>query len=104
MMKDVDYATVKEWKDRGLELFGSDDPYKWAWKCPACGRKQTIEEFRKFKDKGADPGAAYEECLGRYTGGRKGPDKCDWAAYGFFGGPIVVMEGDKKVRVFDFWS
>jgi len=102
--KNQDYATVQEWKDQGLKLFGSVDPFDWSWKCPACKRQQTMEEFREFKDQGADPNTAYSQCRGRFTGGRKGPDKCDWAAYGLFRGPVVVTDGDEKVFVFDFWQ
>jgi len=37
---------------------------KWAFKCPACGKVSTIQEF---KDAGADPNDAYQTCIGRHT-------------------------------------
>jgi hypothetical protein len=61
-----------------------------------------MEEFRQFKDKGANPNDAYAECIGRYTGGMEGPDKCDWAAFGLFRGPVIIMNDGKEVAAFKF--
>ena len=81
--------TKEQWLDKGKKLFG-DDMMSWQFKCPSCGNMQTPEDFREFKDDGADPNDAYQKCIGRYTGGRSGPHKCDWCAYGLFSGPDSV--------------
>ncbi len=99
--KTVIYENLEQWMAKGKELFG-DDQMKWQFECPSCGKIRTPEDFRPYKDKGADPNSAYKECLGRYTGGRKGPDKCDWAAYGLFRGPNIVKNNGEEVAVFRF--
>lgn len=96
------YESSQQWMSEGKKIFGTDNPYKWAWKCPACGRKQTMSEFKSLEN--ADPNDAYQECIGRYFNGRKGPYKCDWAAYGLFRGPSIVKENGKEIAVFDFWD
>lgn len=94
--------TEAEWNAKGIKLFG-ENHLNWWFKCPSCKRVQSVEEFRQFKSKGADPNSAYKECIGRYTGGRAGPHKCDWAAYGLFCGPDFVLQKDgKEVPVFEF--
>lgn len=99
----VTYASLDEWNKKGVELFG-EDRMKWKFVCPACEKVQTPEDFRPYKDKGADPNDAYQQCIGRSTGGRKGPQKCDWAAYGLFSGPSFVINGEKKIAVFNFYE
>lgn len=97
----MDY-TEAEWNAKGKKLFG-DNHTQWWFKCPSCNRVQCVEEFRQFKPKGANPNTAYQECMGRYTGGRKGPHKCDWAAFGLFQGPdMVTREDGTKIPVFEF--
>jgi len=98
------YASKKEWFAEGTRIFGSEDYEAWAFKCPSCGRKQHMQEFYEFKDKGANPSSFSVECLGRYTGGANGLHKCDWAAYGFFAGPSFVIDGENKIPVFNFWE
>lgn len=93
--------TEKEWNEKGVELFGLDR-FKWAFKCPLCGNIATAEDFRKFADKGARPDSAYQECLGRYTGGIKGEHGCDWCAYGLFRGPVSVKTENGLVYAFEF--
>lgn len=60
--------THEEWVAKGKALFG-DDMLKWKFVCPGCGHVQTPEDFRAFKDKGATPDSARNECIGRYTTG-----------------------------------
>ncbi len=91
----------EEWYAKGEELYGND-PLKWRFECPACKNVTTPEDFRQFKDQGADPNSAVQNCIGRFTGGRKGPNKCDWAAYGLFRGPHCVIKEGKEVWVFPF--
>ena len=89
--------TKEEWMAKGEELFGKDQ-MQWRFRCPTCGHIQRPEDFRVHKDKGANPKAAYQECIGRYdkTSG------CDWCAYGLFSGPNFVKDGDKEIPVFSF--
>lgn len=96
------YNSVEEWKAEGERIFGSDNPGTWMTECPACGRVQTQKEFKQYKDKGATPESFVQECLGRYTGGRKGPHKCDWAAYGLFRGPVLIKHKDGETAAFRF--
>lgn len=102
-MTDKTYNSVEEWRAEGKRIFGTDGPGKWATKCPSCGRKQTQKEFEQYKDKGATPQSFVTECIGRYTGGRKGPHKCDWCAYGLFRGPVLVRDGEDVIGAFDFF-
>lgn len=99
----IEYESREEWLDKGRELYG-DDYYQWKFRCPACGNIARIEDYKEFKDKGASPDSAATECLGRYKRGRKGPLKCDWAAYGFFSGPSYIKFDDepRKAAVFNF--
>lgn len=95
------YASQDAWLRKGEALFGRDY-LKWRFQCPACKRVQTPEQFRPYGPKGARPDSAAQECIGRYMDGKAGPMRCDWAAFGLFRGPdIVVMDG-KDVGVFPF--
>lgn len=96
--------THKEWIAELEKRFGKD-PMKWAFKCPACGKVSTMQEF---KDAGATPNDAYQTCIGRHTG-KGSPTKdskegCNWAAFGLFGtlngGDVVVTEAGKEIQVF----
>ena len=102
--------TKDEWEREGVELFGPH-MLTWKFKCPGCGNIQSVEDFRKFKDQGATPNSAYQECIGRYTNGKsfthmksgeKGP--CDYAAYGLFDicHTTVILEDGKKISVFEW--
>jgi len=93
--------TKSEWEEKGKKLFG-EDKMKWEFKCPVCKKSQSVESFREFKDSGAKPDDAYQQCRGRFTGGKKGPDKCDWAAFGLFRGPDSVTHEGKEIFVFPF--
>ena len=102
--------TEAEWNELGVRLFG-DDRAKWQFVCPSCAHVQTIEDFRPFKDTGATPDSAWQECIGRYDGhmdrdafGVKDGGPCNYAAYGLFRiSPITVIKsGGLRLRVFAF--
>jgi hypothetical protein len=101
------YDSIAEWKAEGEKIFGTENPDGWTMICPACKRKQTQQEFKEHKDNGATADSFVKECLGRYTGGKKGPHKCDWAAFGLFRGPVLIKkpEGEEGdfIAVFDFY-
>lgn len=101
--------TLAEWQEEAKERFGHDFK-NWKFKCPACGRVSSIDDFLAV---GADLNDAYKSCIGRHNGkgadGMKGKDNghgCNWAAYGLFGtlgkGRTVITHDGKKVDVFDF--
>lgn len=102
--------TQAEFMAEAKARFG-DDPLKWAFSCPRCKDVATPQDF---KDAGADPNMIGQECIGRSLGALKGPPTkdggesiakrgCDWAAYGLFGGPwMVVMPNGKEIPSFRF--
>lgn len=98
-----------EWEAEGRKLFG-DDFMKWRFKCPVCKHVATVEDYRAFKEQGATPDSATNECIGRYLpkeqrGGfsrdhsnPKVKSPCDYAGYGFFRlSPVEVETEDGKV-------
>lgn len=85
------FKTAEDWKAEGARRFGPN-PEDWKFKCPACGRINTGQEF---KDAGANPDSMYCECIGRHDK-TKG---CDWAAYGLFDICTTEVAG---LPVFDF--
>lgn len=89
--------TLEEWKQEGIDKFGSIDEI--VFECPSCKRQTKVKEFREVTD---DINVVYQECLGRY---RDDVD-CDWTAYGLFGtmskGRIVITPDGKEVEVFDY--
>ncbi len=102
--------TKDEWLDKGKELFGEDFT-RWRFVCPGCGHVQAVEDFRQYKEKGADPNSATCECIGRYEDGKswmndnpkKNGGPCDYAGYGLLGiSPVTVIDGEKKIRSFAF--
>jgi len=95
------YESLADWKKEGERRFGKDES-EWAFVCPACGNIAKVKDFERFKSKGASPDSAAETCIGRWTGGRNGPYKCDWAAFGLFRGPWIVKIDNKEIPVFDF--
>ena len=97
------YESIEEWKKEACKRFG-DDELEWAFVCPACGNVAKVKDFAQYKDNGATPDSAPQNCIGRYTGGRKGPHKCDWAAYGLFRGPNIIKDKETEVPIFDFAS
>lgn len=99
------YGSVKEWREEATRRFGPDY-LRWKFRCPMCGHEATVQDF---KDVGAEsPDAAYQECIGRYTG--KGAPKegdssgCNWCAYGFFGIPrehdTIIDDDGKEIDVY----
>jgi hypothetical protein len=73
------------------QRFGHD-PMKFAFKCPSCGDVATLQDF---KDAGAAPSRAGQECIGRLPGATRG---CNWAAYGLIRGPwevVIPADGDR---------
>lgn len=95
------YESRDAWIAKGTELFGPDAS-KWRFICPACKVVRTSDDYRPYKDKGAEPDDVYCKCLGRFTGGRKGPHKCDWAAFGLFRGPNIVKHEGEEYACFMF--
>lgn len=101
LMKHVK-LTQAELLSMATERFG-DDPMKVAFQCPSCRDVATLQDF---KDAGASPAQAGQECIGRSLGALKKPKPtnkrgCDWAAYGLFRGPweiVLPAEGDKPER------
>ena len=96
--------THPEWLTELKNRFG-EDMMKWAFKCPACGKVSTMQEF---KDAGAEPNDSYQTCIGRFTG-KGSPTKdskegCNWAAFGLLGtlsgGDVIITEAGKEVPVF----
>ena len=96
--------THPEWLTELKNRFG-EDMMKWAFKCPACGKISTMQEF---KDAGAEPNDSYQTCIGRFTG-KGSPTKdskegCNWAAFGLLGtlsgGDVIITEEGKEVPVF----
>lgn len=98
---------LDDWRAEGKRRFGCD-AHKWLFRCPMCGHVASVQDFL---DAGAvSEDAAYQECLGRYTGKgspKEGDDSgCDWAAYGLLGIPkehdIIVTPEGREVHVYPF--
>jgi len=108
---EITIISKEEWLAKGKELFG-EDMLAWKFVCPGCGHVQTPEEFRQYKDQGATPSSATNECIGRYSRGKswafKNPRKtggpCDYAGYGLLNiCPVKVIDaGDKEIYSFAF--
>jgi len=99
--------TYEEWMAEGRRRFGKE--FKdWKFECPVCGNIATVSDYQKYADHGADPNSATCECIGRYQGIRgfqkKGEGPCDYASYGLFRipGVIVKMEDGKDIIAFAF--
>lgn len=101
--------SLDEWRAKAKELFGGN-ARSWKFKCPACGKVSSVQEYIDAGLKPEDAGnAAYQECIGRYTGSsspKEGEQPCNWSAYGLFGtlgkGVMVVTPEGKEIEVFDF--
>ena len=95
--------TLDEWLKEGIGLFGRDRR-KWQFVCPSCKRTQSVRSLEQYADQGATPEDVYRHCIGRFSGGLKGPHKCDWAAYGLSRGPDFVIDEDgDELPVFQFY-
>jgi len=109
MVWTITKMTKAEWLVKGMELFG-EDMTKWRFVCPGCHCVQSVEDFRQYKDKGAQPSSAYCECLGRYADGRSWSDekmkkgeRCDYCGYGLLHiSPVIVIEDGKEIESFAF--
>lgn len=103
--------THKQWTAEGKRRFG-ENIAKWRFVCPICGNVAAVEDYRQFEAQGATAESATEECIGRYTGsGRRAfgaaednVRPCDYAVYGLFRIPGVVVEmaGGQKRMAFAF--
>lgn len=100
--------TRAAWEAEARRRFG-DDHLHWKFVCPVCGHVQAVRDFRQYKDKGANPNDAYQNCIGRYIEGSrsafngKGPGPCTYAGYGLFRlAPTVVVDDGSETQVFDF--
>jgi hypothetical protein len=107
-MEITTYKSLEEWTAEGNRRF-DDDFMKFRFVCPICGNEAAVEEFKPFKDKGADANSATCECIGRYVGagpafGDKKHKPCDYAGYGLFRlSPVrVVIESGKEIHCFAF--
>lgn len=100
-------VTREEWIAEGERLFG-DDMMKWRFVCPSCGNVQSVEEFAKYKDKGATPDSAYFNCIGRYDGHGdadmcSGKSPCNYTSGGLFCiSPVSVTHNGKTTHIFAF--
>jgi hypothetical protein len=112
-MTDVPTYTLEEWRAEATRR-GGGELLDCRMLCPLCGNVATP---RQFKDAGADPERAAQECIGRVVGARGGlyvrttkrrpmPRPCDWAAFGLFGtlngGVFVITPDGKQINVFSF--
>jgi len=115
-MRDIKWD---EWMAKGTALYG--EKANWAFKCPACGRVNTMGEFASILGTEKMYQAAFK-CIGRVNGlgvsgmaankkNLKIRDKaqetgCDWAAGGLFRtlgkGYTVIDNGGDKTDVFPF--
>lgn len=95
--------TQRQLLEQSVERFG-EDPRFFAFTCPTCGDVACPQDFI---DRGADPQACGQECIGRSVGalahgggardgGRSKAERgCDRAAYGLFSGPWkITFAGD----------
>ena len=99
----------EEWMAEGRRRFGN--AFKdWKFVCPICGNVAAVEDYRPFKDQGANPDSATKECIGRYNGskyrafgtsGERGKP-CDYALYGLFRLPGVIIKMDDGEDVMSF--
>jgi hypothetical protein len=106
-MTEVRRVSKDEWLAEAKELFG-EDAMKWRFVCPLCSHVQSVADF---KEVGGQPQDAYQECIGRHLPKEQrrsaleddGEGPCDYAAYGLlFCGNMIVVDGDREVKVFDF--
>ena len=100
------YESVEAWREEGGRRFGASY-LKWRFRCPMCGHVASVQDFVSV---GADANAAYNECIGRYTGKgapQDGDDSgCNWCAYGLFGIPrehdTVISDDGGLIDVYPF--
>lgn len=95
MAEEKQQMRVSAWHNEAIRRFGSDMK-QWRFVCPLCGHVAAVGDFEQYKDAGASPSSAYQECIGRYSGGPGGMHEggfdadgnvkqpCNYAAYGLF--------------------
>jgi len=98
--------TKAEWMAKGTDLFGADF-MNWRFVCPACKNVATVEDFKRYKDKGATPDSATCNCIGRYDGhmdvdmGKGKP--CNYAGFGLLNlCPVTIKDEGKEISSFAF--
>ena len=87
---------LKDWQQEMKESFplGSSTV---AFACPVCKNVATVADFERA---GLTSNDAPQECLFRTTD----PETCNWAAYGLFRGPrIVIADDGHEIPVFEFY-
>jgi len=93
-------TTYDQWLADGKQRFGQDF-LQWRFVCPICHHIAAVADYAPFKDCGANPDSATQECIGRYskpsfkafsnsTKDRGQP--CNYAVYGLFKFPGVIIE------------
>ena len=105
--------THAEWLAEGKRRFG-EEYSDWRFVCPICKNVAAVGDFKPYKDRGASPSSAVQECIGRYlpkdeshkafgTSKERGKP-CDYALYGLFRLPGVVIKFDdgKESMAFAF--
>lgn len=104
--------THEAWLAEGRKRFGTDYD-KWRFVCPICNHVAAIGDFRPFKDQGATPDSATNQCIGRFDGStrkafssskERGEGRCDYALFGLFRFPgvIIAMPDGKEQMAFAF--
>lgn len=102
----VPVMSHEEWIAEGQRRFGENFT-NWKFICPVC---KNVASGQEFKDLGAKPAAMYQECIGRYHLSAKrafgdepaGKGPCDYALFGLFRLPGVIIETDDGKRVMAF--
>lgn len=87
--------TSKEWQEEMKKRFpkGSDTV---TFVCPSCKNEASVADFI---EEGLPPDLAPQQCLSRTIDSKR----CDWAAYGLFRGPVIIIAPDgKELPVFEF--
>jgi hypothetical protein len=99
--------TMKEFLQKGTELFGEDKRY-WKFVCPVC---ETVISCDDYIKNGANDGAIAYSCIGRYID-KKDSQKafsgnvikgkpCDYTTGGLFNLSPMEIDGE---RYFNFYE
>ncbi len=104
--------THDAWLAEGTRRFGEnfDD---WKFICPICGNIAAVADFKPFKDVGATPDSATNQCIGRFNGSpyrafgnslKERGKPCDYALFGLFRLPGVIVKAadGKEIMAFAF--
>lgn len=60
-------VAAADWTFEGIEKFGQQREL-WQFECPVCGNKQSGVDFLPYRQMGATPSTAYQQCIGRFNG------------------------------------